>query len=127
MRPTTDARSSFGFCGSFAISAWLMGPLPSPEECVSRSRTVMARAAGTSVYFGSTAPGVGPGSGTATLRSLKSGRNRETGSVSRTLPSSTKIRTATAVTTFDMEANRNTASFVMGLRPSISMRPCASK
>ena len=127
MRATIAARSSFGFCGSFAISARLIGPLPRPEECVSRSRTVMARVAGTSVYFGGAAPGVEPGSGTATFISLNSGMNRETGSVSRTLPSSTIIRTATAVTTFDMEASRNTESFIMGLWPSTSMRPCASK
>ena len=65
--------------------------------------------------------------GTATIACLNSGMKRETGSLSRTLPSSIIIITATAVIGFDIEASRKIASFGIGLFASTSLRPCASK
>ena len=53
--------------------------------------------------------------------------NCDTGSVSRSFPSSISIRIATPVTGFDMDAIRKIASFRIGVLDSMSIRPCASK
>ena len=47
--------------------------------------------------------------------------NFETGSLRRTLPSSSSIRIATPQTGFDIEKTRKMASFCMGLFASMSM------
>ena len=52
---------------------------------------------------------------------------RDTGSVSRSFPSSISIRIATPVTGFDIDAIRKIASLRIGVLPSRSIRPCASK
>ncbi len=131
--------SSGARCASDADARWPRPPLISPEPCVSRSRTVISRDRRNQIDFhrwtAATAPdhrlrGSGaasdPGFGTATFIPLNSGMNRDTGSVSRSLPSSTIIITATAVTGFDIEASRKMPSFGMGRLVSMSMRPCAS-
>jgi hypothetical protein len=53
--------------------------------------------------------------------------NRETGSFSRTLPSSTSIMIATPVIGFDIDASRNSPSFGIGFFDSRSIMPRASK
>jgi hypothetical protein len=53
--------------------------------------------------------------------------NFDTGSLSRTLPSSTSIITATPVMGFDMDASRKMLSFAIGLFASMSAKPWASK
>ena len=58
---------------------------------------------------------------------LNSGMKRDTGSVSRTLPSSTIISTAAAVIGLDVDARRKMPSFGIGFLDSTSIRPCASK
>ena len=58
---------------------------------------------------------------------LNSGMNAETRSVSRTLPSSTIIITATAVMGLDIDASRKIESFSIGFFDSMSASPCASK
>ena len=63
----------------------------------------------------------------ATLMSLNSGMNLETGSVRRILPSSTIIMTAAPVTGLVMEAMRKMASLAIGFFDSMSIKPCASK
>ena len=115
-------------------------PLISPEPCVSRSRIVISRVADTRSTSGGGPPrppgppgpaGAAPPPrvrlGTATFIDLNSGMKRETGSLSRTLPSSTIIITATAVIGFDIEARRNTPSFGIGRLLSMSIKPCASR
>ena len=52
---------------------------------------------------------------------------RDTGSVSRSFPSSISIRIATPVTGFDIDAMRKIASLRIGVFESMSIRPCASK
>ena len=52
---------------------------------------------------------------------------RDTGSVSRSLPSSISIRMATPVIGFDIDAIRKMASFRIGVFASRSIKPCASK
>ena len=52
---------------------------------------------------------------------------RDTGSVSRTLPSSISIMIATPVTGFDIDAMRKMASLRIGVFDSRSITPCASK
>ena len=63
----------------------------------------------------------------ATFVSLNSGMKRDTGSVSRSLPSSISIRMATPVIGFDIDAMRKIASFRIGVFASRSISPCASK
>ena len=64
---------------------------------------------------------------TATFIPLNSGMNFETGSLSRTFPSSTIIRTATPVTGLVDEAMRKSVSLVIGCLDSRSLSPWASK
>ena len=64
---------------------------------------------------------------TATLKSKLPGRIGDTGLVSRTLPSSTSISTAAAVTGFVSEASENSASFGIGFFYSRSSSPRASR
>ena len=52
---------------------------------------------------------------------------RDTGSVSRSFPSSISIMIATPVTGFDIDAMRKMASLRIGVFESRSMTPCASK
>ena len=68
-------------------------------------------------------PARAPGFGMATLAPLNSGMKRETGSVRRTLPSSTIIITATAVIGLDIDASRKIPSFGIGFFDSRSCRP----
>jgi len=68
-----------------------------------------------------------PGFGTATFMPLNSGMKRDTGSVSRTLPSSTIISTAAAVIGLDVDARRKMPSFGIGFLDSTSIKPCASR
>ena len=71
-----------------------------PEVWVSRSRIAIARAAGTSSY----SP---PACAIRTIAGLlNSGMKRDTGSSSRSRPSSRSIRIAAAVIGLDIEANR---------------------
>ena len=95
---------------------------------------VIGLEAGTSVISGGGAPrpvGAGVPSGpdftTATLVSLNSGMKRDTGSVRRTLPSSTSIRMATPVTGLLIDAIRKMPSLRIGAFDSRSVIPCASK
>ena len=53
--------------------------------------------------------------------------NRDTGSVSRSFPSSINIRIATPVTGLDIDAMRKIASLRIGVLLSMSIKPCASK
>ncbi|MEJ0039326.1 MAG: hypothetical protein WDO68_25270 [Gammaproteobacteria bacterium] len=59
--------------------------------------------------------------------SLNDGMNFETGSVSRTLPSSTSIRIAVPATGFDIEATRKIVSFCIGFFEAASITPCACR
>ena len=82
---------------------------------------VMARFAGTTPYR--PVPGVPGGGGTATVVCLKAGKYFDTGSVSSSRPSSSRIATATVVTAFDMEAMRRMTSLRMGRFFSTSIFP----
>ena len=53
--------------------------------------------------------------------------NRDTGSVSRTLPSSIIIRIETPTIGLVIDMIRKMASFCIGRFDSMSIRPCASK
>ena len=64
---------------------------------------------------------------TATLSPFISGMNFDTGSVSRTLPSSIIIMIETPTTGLVIDMMRKIASFCIGLRDSMSIRPCASR
>jgi adenylyl- and sulfurtransferase ThiI len=63
----------------------------------------------------------------ATLVSLNSGTNLDTGSVRRIFPSSTSIRIATPVIGLDIDAIGKMASRAIGRFDSRSITPCASK
>ena len=76
---------------------------PSPNVNVSRSRTVMARRAGT-VYSS------GPSTRISTRRSASSGSRSSTGSSSRSTHSSTRIIAAAAVTGLLIDAMRKIVS-----------------
>ena len=97
-------------------------------------RTVISRSAGTTRLgiaavtdpdgAGATRPSV---FSTTAESPCSSGMNFETGSVSRTLPSSTIIITATPTTGLVIDMMRKMASFCIGFLVSRSIRPCASK
>ena len=53
--------------------------------------------------------------------------NFDTGSLSRTLPSSTSIKIATAATGFDIDAIRKIVSVCIGFFEAMSMTPCAAR
>ena len=89
-----------------------------PKVKVSRSRAVIGRRAGT---VSSTAPSMLPN----TLRSASSGRKASTGSSSRSLPSSTSIKVAAAITGLVIEAMRKIVSRFIG-GPSKDCVPTAS-
>ena len=100
-RPASECRRrgcSLGFRGAMrSASREPAPPLPRPEVCVRRSRTVIGRVAGVSVIScGARAAALagrlpapapsGPGFATATFVSLNSGMKRDTGSVETDLP-----------------------------------------
>ena len=85
--------------------------------CVSRSRTVISRLAGTTLAgVPATAPA---GAGTNTVVFLKDGMYRETGSERPSRPSSTSIIAATLVTALDIDAMRKIVSVFMAT-PALS-------
>ena len=89
--------------------------------CVSRSRIVIGRFAGTTLTGEpATAPG---GGGTATVVFSKAGMNLETGSARPTFPSSTSIITETLVKAFVWEAMRKIVSVFMARPASTSALP----
>lgn len=86
---------------------------PYPARNVSRSRTVIARAAGTTSSTGL--------SGVRTTESeASSGNRRPTGSSREIRPSSTSIITAAAVTGLVIEAMRKMESLAIGDVPPVS-------
>ena len=118
------ARVSSGWLGKNFSRGMLREPAPPesrPEVWVSRSLIVISRSAATS----STSDD--PLFSTATFMVLNSGMNFETGSDSRTLPSSTIMSTATPATGLVDEAMRKRVSVFIGCLESTSITPCASK
>ena len=92
--------------------------------CVSRSRIVISRLAGTALTgVPATAPG---GGGTTTVVALNAGMYLDTGSARPSRPSSTSIIAATLVTAFVMEAMRTIVSRRIGALASTSAIPNAS-
>jgi hypothetical protein len=85
----------------------------------SRSRTVIARRAGTVSVSG-------PSMRRKTRRFAISGSQRSAGASSVRVPSSTSIMTALAVTAFVIEAMRKIVSRRMGALPSMAVTPTAS-
>ena len=102
-RPASPSRRARAIaCGARRLPS---PPLARPEVCVIRSRIVISRSAGTSWTSDSGSRW------TATFIPLNSGMNFETGSFSRTFPSSIIIRMATPVTGLVDEAMRKSVSF----------------
>ena len=95
-----------------------------PAVCVSRSRIVIARFAGTAL---TSVPATAPaGGGTATVVFPNAGMYLDTGSLRPSRPSSTSIIAATLVSAFDCEAMRKIVSFVIARAASTSDLPKAS-
>ena len=86
---------------------------------------VISRSAAMFVYF--TAPVDGSADATLTSSFANAGMYRDTGSVSRNLPSSTSIIAATEVYGLVIEYRRKIASLVIGLPLAGSSCPKVSK
>ena len=89
--------------------------------CVSRSLIVISRLAGTAPYRPLPA-----GPGTSTVVDLNAGKYFETGSASRSRPSSISMTAATEVTALVIDAMRKIVSFRIGSRFSTSIQPTGS-
>ena len=92
-------------------------PYEMPAVCVSRSRMVMARRAGTMARPVSVR--------TSTVARANDGRNRLTGVVSDSLPSSSSMSTAVLVIALVCDAKRKMASVDIGRCASRSFHPTA--
>jgi hypothetical protein len=90
--------------------------MPNPGRNVSRSRTVIARAAGT-------VSSSGPSMRRSTRRSASSGSRRSTGSSSPILPSSRRIIAAAAVMGFVIDVIRKSVSRRIGSAPPTALVP----